>query len=186
MSGTIVHGEGSVISVVAVPIVFIFDEPYVVFIRRARHLLRHANQIAFPGGMVEDGETLVEAMFRELEEEIGVSRDRCTLFGELSSTVAGKSNLFVQAFLVRIDRPHFRLNKSEVQDLYLVNLSLFDKIPCNEIVLPSGSRTCRFVIDGIVIWGATARIIRDSLAKIKQLLEGFKDELSDHQGDQSR
>jgi len=174
------------LSVVAVPIVFIFDEPYVIFIRRARHLLRHANQVAFPGGMVEDGETIVEAMFRELEEEIGVAKDRCRLLGTLSSTVTGKSNLFVQAFLVQIDRPHFRLNKSEVQDLYLVSLSLFDRISCDEIVLPSGGRTCRFVIDGIVIWGATARIIRDSLVKIKQLLEGFRDELSDHQGNQPR
>ncbi len=174
------------LSVVAVPIVFIFDEPYLVLIRRARHLNRHANQVAFPGGMVEHDESLVEAMFRELEEEIGVSKDRCDLLGELSSTVTGKSNLFVQAFLVRIDRPHFRLNKFEVQDLYLVGLSLFDRISCDEIVLPSGSRTCRFVVDGIVVWGATARILRDSLVKIKQLLEGFKDELSDQPTDQSR
>ncbi|HBT39381.1 MAG: NUDIX hydrolase [Thermotoga sp. 50_1627] len=170
-------------SVVAVPIVFISKEPYVLFIRRARHLLRHANQIAFPGGVVEDGETPVEAMFRELEEEIGVAKHHCSLLGTLSSTVTGKSNLFVQAFLVQIDRLYFRLNKSEVQDLYLVSLSLFDRISCDEIVLPNGSRTCRFVIDGIVIWGATARIIRDSLVKIKQLLEGFKDELSNHPGD---
>lgn len=171
------------ISVVAVPVVFLFGEPYFVLIRRSRNLSRHANQIAFPGGIVEQNESLQQAMFRELEEEIGVSEERCKFLGTLSSTITGKSNLFVQAFLVQIDKPHFRLNKFEVQDVYFVGLSMLRKTNCEEIVLPKGGKTCKFVVDDLVIWGATARIIKDSLPRIVQLLEteGCTDEFSRHQ-----
>lgn len=171
-------------SVVAVPIVFIDEEPYLVFIRRSRRLSRHANQIAFPGGIVENEETLTEAMFRELEEEIGVSRTSCKFLGALSSTVTGKSNLFVQAFLVVIERPHFKLNTFEVQDLYFVALSQLKETRCEEVTFPDGRKTCRFVIDDLVIWGATARIVKDSLRKIERLLEGCRNEFSGDESDE--
>lgn len=172
------------ISVVAVPVVFLFGEPYFVLIRRSRNLSRHANQVAFPGGIVEQGESLQQAMFRELEEEIGVPKEHCKLLGPLSSAVTRKSNLFVQAFLVQIDKPHFRLNKFEVQDVYFVGLSMLRKTNCEEIVLPKGGKTCKFVVDDLVIWGATARIIKDSLPKIVELLglEGGTDGFSGHEG----
>ncbi|MBC7123228.1 MAG: CoA pyrophosphatase [Pseudothermotoga sp.] len=171
-------------SVVAVPIVFIEEKPYLVFIRRSRRLNRHANQIAFPGGIVEHEETLIEAMFRELEEEIGVSRNNCKFLGELSATVTGKSNLFVQAFLVLVERPHFKLNAFEVQDLYFVALSQLKETKCDEVIFPDGRKTCKFVIDDLVIWGATARIVKDSLGKIEQLLEGCRNEFSGDEGDE--
>ena len=47
----------------------------VVFVERATHLRRHAGQIAFPGGALdeEDGGDLARAGLRELSEEIGIA-----------------------------------------------------------------------------------------------------------------
>lgn len=41
--------------------------------RRAAGLNRHASQWALPGGRVDDGESVVEAALRELDEELGVT-----------------------------------------------------------------------------------------------------------------
>lgn len=174
------------LSVVAVPVVHLFCKPYLVLIRRSRRLKRHPNQIGFPGGILEKDETMVEAMFRELEEEIGISKQNCELLGTLCPTVTAKSNLHVQPFLVRIEQPCFRLNKSEVEDIYFVELNLFKESSCEEVTLPNGAKTFRFKFGDLIVWGATARIIRNSLSKIECLLEGCENELHCDESDQSR
>jgi 8-oxo-dGTP pyrophosphatase MutT (NUDIX family) len=57
----------------------------VVFIERAQHLRRHAGQIAFPGGALddEDGGDLTRAGLRELHEEIGIPPEAVTIVGRL-------------------------------------------------------------------------------------------------------
>ncbi|MCS7174846.1 NUDIX hydrolase [Pseudothermotoga sp.] len=162
---------------VAVPIVHLFGSPYVVLIRRARRLKRHPNQVAFPGGIVEENESMVDALFRELEEEVGVLKQNCKLLGKLSPTVTAKSNLYMQPFLVKIELPHFRLNRNEVEDIYFIELKLFEENHCEEIVLPKGGKTFRFKFGDLVVWGATARIMRNSFLQIEHLLEGYRDEL---------
>jgi 8-oxo-dGTP pyrophosphatase MutT (NUDIX family) len=62
------------------------NPPYeVVFIERAQHLRRHAGQIAFPGGALddEDGGDLTRAGLRELHEEIGIPPEAVTIVGRL-------------------------------------------------------------------------------------------------------
>src|SRR5215469_9192175 len=47
-------------------------EPTVLFTRRTPHLARHAGQVSFPGGRVEESDlTLVETALRETAEETG-------------------------------------------------------------------------------------------------------------------
>lgn len=135
--------------------------------------------------MVEKNETILEALFRELEEEIGISKQNCKLLGILSPTITAKSNLHVQPFLVRIERPCFHLNKGEIEDIYFVGLNLFKESPCEEITLPNGTKTLRFRFDDLIVWGATARIIRNSLPKIEHLLEGCGNGLHGDESDQS-
>ncbi len=56
----------------------------VVLTRRARHLRRHAGQIAFPGGKVEPGDRdAVAAALRESGEEIGLGPAHVRVVGEL-------------------------------------------------------------------------------------------------------
>jgi 8-oxo-dGTP pyrophosphatase MutT (NUDIX family) len=57
----------------------------VVFIERARHLRRHAGQIAFPGGALDeaDGGDHARAALRELNEEIGIPPAAVTIVGRL-------------------------------------------------------------------------------------------------------
>lgn len=51
--------------------------------RRAAGLNRHASQWALPGGRLDEGETVVEAALRELDEELGVRLGVDTVIGLL-------------------------------------------------------------------------------------------------------
>ena len=46
----------------------------VVFIVRSNSVRTHRGQIGLPGGVVEEGESPLEAAFRETHEEIGLAR----------------------------------------------------------------------------------------------------------------
>src|SRR5580658_2615679 len=60
----------------AAVVIPIFANPphEVVFVERATHLRRHAGQVAFPGGAVDEADDgdLARAGLRELHEEIGI------------------------------------------------------------------------------------------------------------------
>lgn len=62
-----------------------------VFTQRALNLRRSAGQYALPGGMLDAGETAVDAVRREVAEEVGVELPADTLLGELDEfiTLAG-------------------------------------------------------------------------------------------------
>ena len=62
-----------------------------IFTQRSLNLRRSAGQYALPGGMLDEGETAVEAVRREVAEEVGVSLGLETLVGELDDfvTLAG-------------------------------------------------------------------------------------------------
>ncbi len=57
---------------------------------RANHLNRHAGQVAFPGGRIEDFDESPEAAaLREASEEIGLEREDVTLLGRMGDYITG-------------------------------------------------------------------------------------------------
>ncbi len=152
---------------VLIPIV-LQPEPTAILTVRTDTVRSHKGQISFPGGSVDEGdETLMNAALRETQEEIGLDPSAVEVIGELDTFPTFVSGYVVTPFVGLMDRmPSLRPNPAEVASILEVPLAHMT----NEIhAAPGfthGERTYpteAWIWDGHVIWGVTARIVREFL-----------------------
>ena len=159
---------------VLVPIHERAGEHYLTLIERAATLRSHGGEISFPGGNVtaEDKDTLAAAL-RECEEEIGIDPAKVQIIGQLDEVTVA-SGYLVTPFVGIVMSP-FQMspNKEEVSSVISVPVSALLHPNCFTTELRGDIRPhiiYHFRYEGLDIWGATARIL-------KQLLEvayGFR------------
>ncbi|MBZ4416232.1 CoA pyrophosphatase [Myxococcus sp. RHSTA-1-4] len=148
--------------------------PHVLFTRRPPTLRTHADQYSFPGGGrdAEDATPLHTAL-RETEEELGVDRRRVRVLGMLDE-VPTISQYRVSPFVGVIPGDgQYRPSADEVAFILEVPLvNLLDpailRVERKEVF--GAERELYFYTYGThVIWGATARILRDFLNHVTQV-----------------
>jgi len=72
---------------VLVPLFLKDGDAFGVFTKRREDLRRHAGEISFPGGRLDEGEqSLLDTALREAEEEIGLPREAVEIVGALQPT----------------------------------------------------------------------------------------------------
>lgn len=144
----------------------------VVFIERAQHLRRHAGQIAFPGGAVDDGDDgdHARAALREVEEEIGIPPAAIRIVDELAA-IAQRQNVFLVTPFVGVVAPGTEL----IVDANEAAAAI--RVPLAAIVAPgavhdgvhlAGDRriaTTLFDYGEMHVWGLTGHILRDFVAR---------------------
>jgi 8-oxo-dGTP pyrophosphatase MutT (NUDIX family) len=153
------------LAAVLVPIIVHESGPTVLLTRRADHLNSHSGQVAFPGGKVEPGETLIEAALREAEEEVGLDRSFVEVAGFIDpyETGTGFRILPVISFVT----PGFSLtaDPGEVAEIFEVPLPFLLNADNHErhSVFWRGKRRAYYAMpyQGHYIWGATAGMIRN-------------------------
>ena len=136
----------------------------VLFTRRADHLARHAGQVSFPGGRLNDDDGhAVEAALRETEEEVGLPRSFVEVRGELDRYETG-TGFSIHPF-VGLVREGFelRIDASEVAEAFEVPLA-FLMDPENhlqQMTMWQGRerRYYAMTFGSHYIWGATAGIL---------------------------
>jgi 8-oxo-dGTP pyrophosphatase MutT (NUDIX family) len=145
--------------------------PQLVFTVRTRHLQAHAGQVAFPGGgrEAQDADAVATAL-RESEEEIGLDRALVTPLGYLDNfeTISGYRVTPVVARIAA--HASFRPSPDEVAEVFEVPLAFFLE-PGNlrrYVMEYRGQRRemVEFLHGGHRIWGATAAILTNLLARM--------------------
>jgi len=166
-AGLDVHGR--IDAAVLVPLYEHDDDVHAVFTRRREDLRRHAGEISFPGGRQDHGdEDLVTTALREAEEEIGLPPDAVEVLGALQPTPTIATNYAIYPF-VGVIEPGFAwvLQQTEVDEVLELSLDELRAGYGERRLVRRGIpfRTPTYETGGHVIWGATARILGDLLAR---------------------
>ena len=145
----------------------------VVLTRRTAWLRSHAGQVAFPGGRVEPGESLLEAALREADEEVGLPPPAVTPLGRLTrlGPTSGRPGSTIHPFVGGLaGRPVLRPNPDEVERVFDVGL--------HELMADGVFREERWGIGGTerpvfffqvgdeTVWGATAAVLHELLVLV--------------------
>lgn len=137
--------------------------PHIFLTKRSTTLKSHGGEISFPGGRFVKGDnTLLNTALRETKEEIGISFNPEQVAGSLRAVRTLTSNHFIVPFVtVQQELPEHRISPVEVDALLDAPLleTLKTISPDHEHYhLARDSHT--FTFRGNVIWGATARIMK--------------------------
>jgi 8-oxo-dGTP pyrophosphatase MutT (NUDIX family) len=142
---------------------------HILFTKRTNRVKHHKGEISFPGGVVDEGDENVEATAcRETLEEIGLPREYVEILGRLDDAITISSAYLITPIVAEIAYPYpFSINADEIEELVEIPLEAFlEKERWKEEILFEGNERILgdfFQYEGRIIWGATARIMRQFL-----------------------
>ena len=138
--------------------------PTVLFTQRTANLTRHAGQVSFPGGRVDDtDDSPLATALRETHEETGITPDFVTVAGFMEGYETGTG--FAILPVVGVLREGFTLmpNPAEVNEIFEVPLAFLLDPKNRELQSREWQGQKRefyaFNYGSHYIWGATAAIL---------------------------
>ena len=169
---TVMRVDGFQQAAVLVPLIDSGAECTLLFTKRTETVDTHKGQVSFPGGVVDGTDTdPTQTALREACEEVGIIPDSVETLGILDdiTTPIGFVITPVVGFLASI--PNIVPNGAEVAEAFQIPLSFFaDPRNGRKEQHVSGGRRYEvwsYNTGRHVIWGATAKIVRMLLDKMK-------------------
>lgn len=165
-------------SAVLIPIYEKNGEYHVLLTQRTNDLEHHKGQICFPGGSRHnEDDSLKDTALREAYEEVGIKPEDVEILGELDSMGTLTSNFLITPFVGIIPYPYeFKVCQDEISELIEVPLPALtdDSNYWEEIYSVEGvtGKASFFKYKDKVIWGATARILKQLIDLVFRKSEG--------------
>ena len=162
--------HGATEAAVLVPLYGWPENPGLVFTERRADLRRHAGEISFPGGRRDPGEELLDTALREAEEEIGLHPDAVEIVGALPPVGTFVTSYKVHPFVGRIEPGlSFEPNPAEVESVLLASIDDLVSGYAKRRLIRRGVpiKSDSYLISDKLIWGATARILRQLLERLR-------------------
>ena len=162
---------------VLVPIFIKNGQYFILFIQRTDKVRHHKNQISFPGGVYKkEDDNLQNTALREAEEEIGLARGEVRILGELDDIATVSTKYVISPFVGLIPCPYqFKVDYFETEEIIEIPIkALLEK----ECVKANTAQTtgqepdaCSYHYEERIIWGVTARILKQFLEIISELVK---------------
>jgi len=145
---------------------------YLTLTSRSGSVFHHKNQISFPGGQNEPGESIQETALRETYEELGLPPDLIRIIGELTPLYIPPSNFCVYPIVGTMqERPVYKTRAKEVAEVIETPLDhLLDKRNLRKEIWTRGQQEVKvpfYYFGGYKIWGATAMILAEFLEIVR-------------------
>lgn len=154
---------------VLVPLLDTVDGVSLLFTVRAAGLRRHGGQVSFPGGRLDEGETVVEAALRETEEEVGLRVGQEQVLGTLDDR-SSPYGLVATPVVAHLPWPsELRLRDEEVAGVFTLPLEVLAATEPTLLEVEHEGRIRvlhRYLIDGRDIWGLTGNVVKDLLDRL--------------------
>ena len=181
---------------ILVPLVEREGKLFLLFETRAKTLVGHQpNEVCFPGGRREPGESRQETAIRETVKELGIPREEIEILSRLDAA-QDISDRVIWPFLGKVSEAGLRAmheSESEVQNTFLVPLDFLmnypeevyrypvgpvvdDSFPFDRIGFPHDYPWRRgwmdvpiYEYEGHFIWGMTGRMVRWLVQRLKEM-----------------
>lgn len=177
---------------VLVPLVEKDGKVYFLYEVRAKDMASQPGEICFPGGHLEEGESLEQCALRETYEEIGIPAEKVDVIGP-GDIIYGYANYTLYTYMGIIkyeDYLNAKIDPAEVDEIFLVSAEDLAKnppqihdervyshigkeFPYDKVGIKETYqwRVGNWVIpiydmDGRIIWGLTARITENVIRTI--------------------
>jgi 8-oxo-dGTP pyrophosphatase MutT (NUDIX family) len=147
---------------------------HLLFTKRSDQVKYHKGEISFPGGVVDEEDSQLEkTALREAFEEIGLKEDDVQIIGVLDDIVT-ITEFIVTPIVGLFPYPYpFKVSEVEIAELIevpLVSLLDEDRFSEREIIRGTGKEVVyAYQYENHIIWGATARILKQFLELISSL-----------------
>jgi 8-oxo-dGTP pyrophosphatase MutT (NUDIX family) len=157
-------------SAVLIPIFCNQGQYHVLFTERSDEVNSHKGQVCFPGGTQEPSDSsLLQTALREINEEIGLEANSIEILGELDDTLTFVTHYVISPFVAFIPTPSaLKTNGREVKGTFSVPLSFL----MDEANFKQDSQSYEY--EGHIIWGATARILRQFISLLNSESGAFQ------------
>ena len=151
---------------VLLPLLQVEGEWHILLTLRAQNMRHHGGEVAFPGGMWEQGDKdLVMTALRECEEEIAITPDSISILGGLLPSYTRSLTRVRPIVGIVSSLERMTANPSEIAEIFTVPLTFFiaDSRIRTDIFTHQDSGLTHWMpaydYQGYEIWGFTAAVI---------------------------